>query len=154
MILGAATTGWALRQLLPEVPPPSWTAALILAGLGAAAAGLVGLALRWIPADSGFALDPPPAHRLLRLGWGIAGAYALGWAAQTVFELPLILRAGLAAAGITVFLILNALIVLHMNGIGETDSLPAEMSLYFCWLNLALLVFWVESQGAVAAAVT
>jgi hypothetical protein len=61
-------------------------------------------------------------------------------------------RAALAALGITLFLGLAALLVARLTAARNTTSLPAEMGLYFCWLNLTLLLFWVASHGSMDSA--
>ncbi len=152
MVSGAAAAGLVLRQMIPAVLPSSWMAALGVAGVGVAGACLAGLALSRIPRTPSFALDAPPVDHLMRSGRWITGAYALGWAAQVLVELPLIVRAALAAFGITLFLGLAALLAARMSGARRETSLPAEMGLYFCWLNLSLLVFLVGNQGSIAAA--
>jgi hypothetical protein len=152
MISGAAAVGLVLRQVIPEVLPSAWSTAMVLASLGVTAALLAGRTSSGIPLSSSFALDPASAGRLLRLGWLFMGAYAVGGAAQLLLEFPLTVRAALAALGITLFLGLAALLVARLTAARNTTSLPAEMGLYFCWLNLTLLLFWVASHGSMDSA--
>lgn len=152
MVSGAAAVGLVLRQLMPEVLPWAWSTAMVLASLGVTAAVLAGRASSRIPRGTSIALDPSSAGQLLRLGWLFMGAYALGWAAQLLLEFPLTGRAALAALGITLFLGLAALLAARLTAARPMTSLPAEMGLYFCWLNLTLLLFWVASQASMAAA--
>jgi|GEM_PF-3427903 len=147
MVSGAAAVGLVLRQLMPEVLPSAWTTAMVLASVGVTAAFLAGRAFSRLPRSTSIALDPASAGPLLRLGWLFTGAYALGWAAQLLLEFPLTVRAALAALGITLFLGLAALLAARLTAARPTTSLPAEMGLYFCWLNLTLLLFWVASQA-------
>jgi hypothetical protein len=154
MVSGAAAAGLTVRQLMPDVLPSAWTTAIVLASVGVTAAVLAGRASSRIPPETFFALPPSSANQLLRLGWLCTGAYALGWAAQLLREFPLRVRAALAALGITLFLGLAALLAVRLTRAGRTTSLPAEMGLYFCWLNLSLLLFWGANQASMAPTVS
>jgi hypothetical protein len=74
--------------------------------------------------------------------------YALGWAALGMFRSPLNLQASLVAIGLALYLGLGALLIMVLSGTRSPNALRAELGLYFCWLNLALLGLWVAGQRA------
>ena len=146
MVATAAAAGLALGALAPEPSSAAWILSLVLAGIGAGAASLLGSRLSHWTRDPSSRLDRRSIAHLLRLGWWIACAYALGWGAQVLFGLPLILNAALAAFGITLFLGLSALVGARLQDGLRPARLSAELGLYFCALNLALLLYWVCTQ--------
>lgn len=146
MVLAAAAAGLSVRQLLPEILPPTWIPALVLAGMGVTTAYLAGQAASRMTGRLSPTFEARLAGRLMHLGWWIALAYAFGWAAQAMLDFSLAVRFVLVVCGVALFLGLTMLLTSRMRRANRRDSLPAEMGLYFCWLNLALLGFWLASQ--------
>jgi len=152
LVLGATATGLVLRPFAVNPSNQVWIAACGLASLAMVSitAFVLGLA-RAGPAGRS-TRETRTTVPLLSLAWAVTVIYALAWAALAVFELPLVLQASVVALGVTLFLGLGTLLIVGLSDRRPPDGLRAELGLYLCWLNLALLGLWIAGHRAMLSA--
>jgi hypothetical protein len=152
LILGAAATGLVLRSTAINPSNSMWIGACALASLAMVSISAFVMVIARAAPSRSYARESRAAARLLVPGWAVTAIYALAWAALAVFESPLALQALTAALGLTLFPGLGALLIMELSGPRPIDGLRAELGLYFCWLNLALLGVWIGGQRAMLLA--
>ena len=152
LVLGASAAGLVLRPFASTSSNQVWIACCGLASLAMVVISVSAMVLARAARGRHSTRECWTTLPLLSLAWAVTVIYALAWAALAMFELPLAVEASVVALGVTLFLGLGALLVMGLSDPGPTRGLHAELGLYLCWLNLALLVVWIAGQRAILTA--